>query len=183
MQMGENHAGVSLERIHRESATVLDNLFQLYAHDFSEHVPIAIEPSGRFGVTPGSEWWSREDHFAYLIKRQGALAGFALARAGSRVIEAPDVMDVAEFFILRGERRTGVGKSAAHALFAEFPRAWEVRVRQTNVPALLFWSRAAETWVGRHAEITPCSVDGVAWNVLRFARPNERVCVPSALRR
>jgi predicted acetyltransferase len=183
MQLGENHAGVSLERIDRESAAVLDNLFQLYAHDFSEHVPIAIAPSGLFGVTPGDEWWSRGDHFAYLIKRQGALAGFALVGGGSRVSEAPGVMDVAEFFVLRGERRKGIGTSAAHALFAEFPRAWEVRVRQTNVPALLFWSRAAETWVGRPVESTPCSIDGVAWNVLRFAHPNERVCVPSKPRR
>jgi predicted acetyltransferase len=170
MQLDENDAGVTLERIHRESATVLDNLFQLYAHDFSEHVPIQLEASGRFGVTPGSEWWTLGDHFAYLIKRQGALAGFALARTGSRLIEAPDVMDVAEFFVVRGERRKGLGTSAAHALFAEFPRAWEVRVRQTNVPALRFWSLAAEMWVGGHVESTPYSTDGVAWNALRFAK-------------
>jgi predicted acetyltransferase len=84
------------------------------------------------------------------------------------VTEAPDVMDVAEFFVLRGVRSKGVGTSAAHALFAPFPQAWEVRVRQTNVAALRFWTRAAETWVGRPVASSPFSDKGVEWNVLRF---------------
>ncbi len=170
MRRDQNDAGVTLERIQRDSATVLDNLFELYAYDFSEHVPIQLHPSGRFGITPSDAWWTRGDHFAYLIRREGALAGFALARAGSRVTAAADVMDVAEFFVLRGERRKRIGTRAAHALFAEFPRAWEVRVRQTNVSAMAFWSHAAETWTGRAVEATPLSIDEVTWNVLRFAK-------------
>jgi predicted acetyltransferase len=170
MQLDNNGAVVALERIHREDAAVLENLFELYAYDFSEHVPIRLKPSGRFEITPGETWWTREDHFAYLIKSQDALIGFALARAGSRVSATPDVMDVAEFFVLRGERRKGLGTSAAHALFSEFPRAWEVRVRQTNDAAMRFWAHAAETWLGRAVEGTPALIDGVAWNVLRFAK-------------
>jgi predicted acetyltransferase len=118
-------------------------------------------------LSPGEVWWSREDHLPYFIRWRGDLAGFALVRRGSRVTQAADVMDVAEFFVLRA-RRAGVGTSAAHALFGLFPRAWEVRVRRTNAAGLSFWSRAIESWTGKPAAVTSMSIDGVEWSMLRL---------------
>jgi predicted acetyltransferase len=159
---------VVLEPLTRDSEPVLNNLFELYAYDFSEHVPLPLKASGRFEVTPGDAWWTRDDHFGYLIEVAGELAGFALVRAGSRVTNEPDVMDVAEFFVRRGMRSRGVGTSAAHALFRAFPRTWEVRVRRTNVGALAFWSRAVAQWVGGPVSSQPFRSEGVDWDVLRF---------------
>jgi predicted acetyltransferase len=161
-------AAVSLEPVARDSASTLCNLFELYAYDFSEYVQLQIKASGRFELTPGDVWWTREDHFAYFIKLRGELAGFALVRAGSRVTNAPDVMDVAEFFVLRGIRGKGIGRIAAHALFQAFPRAWEIRVRRTNVAAMQFWSSVAESWVGQPVTSSPFSIEGVDWDVLRL---------------
>jgi predicted acetyltransferase len=161
---------VVLDAITRESATLLNNLFELYAYDFSEQVPLELDASGRFGITPGEVWWTRDDHFPYLIRQGGKLTGFALARRGSRVTSEPDVMDVAEFFVLRGARGTGVGRRAAHALFGAFPGAWEVRVRRSNVAALRFWSRAAEAWANQPVTSQPVCIDGVDWDVLRFGK-------------
>jgi predicted acetyltransferase len=166
-------SAVSLERVTPGTASVLEHLFELYAYDFSEHMPIPIQPSGRFEITPGDAWWTRDAHFGYLIELHDQLAGFALVRAGSQLSQTPEVMDVAEFFVLRGLRGRGVGKSAAHALFETFPRPWEVRVRRTNAAALRFWSRAAETCVGHPVASTPFSVDGVDWDVLRFVTSRE----------
>src|SRR3954470_1620920 len=39
---------VVLEPIARDQAFVLANLFELYVHDFSEQVPIDLQPNGRF---------------------------------------------------------------------------------------------------------------------------------------
>jgi predicted acetyltransferase len=167
--MVRTDAAVTIEAMTRESAPILDNLFELYAYEFSEHMPLRIKASGRFELTPGDAWWTREDHFAYLIKFGAELAGFALVRAGSRVTGAPDVMDVAEFFVLRGLRREGIGRRAAHALFSAFSRAWEIRVRRTNVGALEFWSRTAAAWVRQPVPSSPLRIDGVDWDVLRFA--------------
>ena len=161
-------AAVVLEAVTRDSAPALDNLFELYAYDFSDQVPLRIKASGRFELTPGAVWWTREDHFAYFIKLRGELAGFALLRAGSRVTNAPEVMDVAEFFVLRGIRGKGLGRVAAHALFRAFPGAWEVRVRRTNVAALQFWSRVAVSWVRQPVSSSPFSVEGTDWDLLRF---------------
>jgi predicted acetyltransferase len=161
-------APASLERITRESAPILDNLLELYAHDFSEHVELRIKPNGRFEIRSGDEWWTRDDHFPHLIRWDGELVGFALVRRGSRVTRAVDVMDVAEFFVLRGERGKGIGRSAAFALFRAFPGAWEVRVRRTNGPAMHFWSRVAADWLGHPVATNPFVRDGVDWELLQF---------------
>lgn len=160
---------IALEPIPRERSSVLQNLFELYVHDFSEQVPLRLQQSGRFELSPGEAWWTRDDHFAHFIRVRGELVGFALVRRGSRVTQAVDVMDVAEFFVLRGARRTGVGTVAAHALFRLFPGAWEVRVRLTNPAALRFWSRAVESCTAQPAAATAIAIDGVDWLVLRFA--------------
>lgn len=166
-------ASVELELIPRERAATLANLFELYAHDFSEHVPLQLKPSGRFEQTPGENWWARADHFAYFINVADELAGFALVRRGSRAGGPPGAMDVAEFFVVRGMRRRGVGRAAAHALFQAFPGAWEIRVRHTNTAALRFWSGVVESYVdrcsGTPAARSSLRVDGTDWELLRFA--------------
>jgi predicted acetyltransferase len=166
--MASTEAAVVLEPVSVDRAATLCNLFELYAHDFSEHVPLRIQASGRFELAPADVWWTRADHFAYLIQARGELAGFAMIRAGSRVTDAPEVMDVAEFFVLRGMRGKGVGRLAAHALFMAFPGAWQVRVRRTNVAALCFWSGVIERWLGQPVSSSPFLVEGVDWDLLHF---------------
>jgi predicted acetyltransferase len=161
-------AAVVLEPVTCESAPILGNLFELYAYDFSEQLPLRLKASGRFELAPGEVWWTRADHFAYFIQLRGELAGFALVRAGSSVTNASEVMDVAEFFVLRSVRGQGIGKLAAHALFRAFPGAWEIRVRRTNVAAMRFWSRVAESWVQQPVPTSPFSVEGTDWDLLRF---------------
>ena len=158
---------VALEPITRDQAPVLHNLFELYVHDFSEYVPIDLQPSGRFDVSAGDQWWAREDHFPFFIRANGKLGGFALARRGSRVSAATDVMDVAEFFVVRGARRSGVGSAAALALFGTFPGAWEIRIRRANPAALKFWARVAASWLGSPVASQPFSIEGVDWDLLR----------------
>ncbi len=169
---GSNRAGppsprVALEPIAQEQAAVLRNLTQLYAHDFSEHVPLDLDADGRFDVSLGDRWWT-EDHYPFFIRCDERLCGFALVRRGSQLTGATDVMDVAELFVVRGARRRRVGATAARALFDAFPIGWEVRVRQSNAAALAFWSRAVEAWVGRPVASAPVSSGGVDWSVFRM---------------
>lgn len=160
-----------LEPITKTEAPTLRNLFELYAHDFSEFVPRDIGPNGRFDVPIDEEWWTIGDHFPFFIRHAGALAGFALIKRGSRLTDARDVMDIAEFFVVRGARGKNVGSSAAHALFTAFPGKWEIRVRRSNSTALAFWSRAVEKWLGRPVASTPFSTDGIDREVFRFESP------------
>lgn len=159
---------VALEPIARERALVLANLFQLYAHDFAEYVPLELLQDGRFDVTLADVWWTRADHFPFFVRCEGKLCGFALARRGSRVTGEHDVMDVAEFFVVRGARRRGVGARAARALFEAFPGWWEIRVRRANGAAVQFWSTVAQELTGRPPVPASVSIDGVEWAVLRL---------------
>jgi predicted acetyltransferase len=159
---------VVLEPIPAERAFVLANLFELYVHDFSEQLPIELKPSGKFEPAIDEGWWSRGDHFPFFIRRGDSLVGFALVRQGSRVSSATDVMDVAEFFVVRSVRGHGVGRKAAHALFTAFPGRWEIRVRETNVAAIRFWQGVAHGWLGRLVPFTPFTAGGVAWHLLEL---------------
>jgi predicted acetyltransferase len=159
---------VSLHPISRDEAPTLRNLFELYAYDFSETVPLELHASGRFEVPVSDRWWDDADHFPFFIRENERLYGFALARRGSRITAATDVMDVAEFFVIRGARGKGIGAAAAHALFAAFPGLWEIRVRQTNTLAKRFWGRVANTWAGRPVASEAVTVEDVAWDVFRL---------------
>lgn len=163
----EATCAVVLEPIPRDRVHVLDALFELYAHDFSEYVPLELKESGRFELSAGELWWQRADHHPFFLRASGRLAGFALVRRGSMLVDAPDVMDVAEFFVVRGERRKRTGQAAALALLRRFPGRWEVRVRQSNLPAVRFWSQVLRTLTGAAVDSTPFSRAGVAWQAWR----------------
>jgi predicted acetyltransferase len=68
-------------------------------------------------------------------------AGFALVQRGSRLTGAPDVWDMAEFFVVRRHRKRGVGAEAALRVFAAHRGRWEVRQRRENPAATAFWLR------------------------------------------
>lgn len=150
---------VTLEPVHEEDADVLDRLYQLYAHDWSEHLPLSLDDRGRFDVSVSRAWWSDAARWPFFLREEGRLVGFALVSRGSRAEGSEDAMDVGELFVARGARRRGVGAAAVRALFARFPGPWEVRVRGSNGPARAFWARVlgapVRTWIH----------DGVEWHV------------------
>ena len=150
---------------------MLANLVQLYAHDFSEHVPFDLAPSGRFEIPLDPAWWTVEGRYPFFVRREGKLGGFALVKRGSRVTGTSDVMDLSEFFVIRGMRKRGVGTDAAYALFRAFPGRWEIRVRQSNAGGFRFWSRILDVWAGRSVPSEPCTLTGVAWDVFRIDSP------------
>jgi predicted acetyltransferase len=86
--------------------------------------------------------------YPFLIKVNGHLAGFVLLQKGSQISGDEGIGDVAEFFIVRGYRRLGVGMKAAHEVWKRFPGKWEVRVIVRNQRAKEFWARAIGEFLG-----------------------------------
>ena len=123
-------------------ATLLSNLLELYVHDLSAAFPsIEMGPDGRFGYRDLALYWSEpERRFPFLIRSDARVVGFALAKRGSPVTDDPNVFDVAEFFVIRRYRRSGVGRRAAVLLWNRLPGAWIVRVSEGNPGAVPFWS-------------------------------------------
>jgi predicted acetyltransferase len=159
---------------------IIANLMQLYMHDFSEILAgsaladrTVIGSDGRFADYPLDGWWRDAGHIPLLIRADGRLAGFALLNVRGHSGLAAD-HNMAEFFIARAFRRSGVGKAAAHAIFGGWPGQWEVSVIAPNRAALVFWRNAlvGAPGVGAISENDLCDPNpgGTKWDgtVLRF---------------
>ncbi len=139
----DNASEVTLAAANSCDAPLLSNLLELYVHDLSNIFSIKIGADGRFGYEKLPLYWSAPDtHFAYLIRHEDEVAGFALVTRGSPATDDPDDFDVAEFFVLRAHRRCGVGRRAAFLLWDRRPGRWVVRVSEVNRGALRFWEEA-----------------------------------------
>ena len=150
---------------------VLRNLLELYVHDLSESFPfVQLGADGRFGYPELAAYWTEpEKRFAFLIKEGGKVAGFALVTLGSPAAPEPDVYDIAEFFVLRGYRRSGVGRRAAVLLWKHLPGQWTVRSSEANPSALTFWSDVVAEFTSGTAAISSWSGRTSQFRVFRFA--------------
>lgn len=141
--------GLSIDRATAAERPVLENLVQLYIHDFSElfaGTPRGdLSADGRYLVDiPLADWWHRPDHIPLLLRFHGKLAGFALLNGTSHSGTATD-RNMAEFFVVRKYRRQGLGIATAQAIFSRYPGRWEAAVMRANTGARAFWHRAITT--------------------------------------
>jgi predicted acetyltransferase len=137
--------------------TLLSRLWQLYLHDLSAYEATAPGPDGLFDPGPYFDrYWSEDDRHPLLIEADGRVVGFALVR---RLDD--DTHEMAEFFVLRGERRRGIGRAAARAVFERFPGRWRVAQMRDNVPSHAFWRTVvAEVTGGNYVEVDTDSPPG-----------------------
>jgi predicted acetyltransferase len=160
---------VTLVPARPEDRALLANLLELYVHDLSEIFDVTPGEDGRFGYERLPLYFSEpERRFAFLIRFRGRIAGFALVTRGSPGSDDPDVLDVAEFFVLRGYRRFGVGRQAAVALWDRLRGAWLVRVSEANRAGLPFWDGVIREYT--HGAYTAATRAGSPnpWRVFAF---------------
>jgi predicted acetyltransferase len=152
-----------------EQAPALENLFELYAHDLSAAFELEVGDDGRFGAARLTRFWREPERcFPFLIRVGSALGGFALATRGSPATSDPTDLDVAEFFVLRRYRRSGVGRLAAGALWDRLPSRWIVRVAERNQGARPFWTRTIADYTQRRFTEAQAIVGTRAWTVFQF---------------
>jgi predicted acetyltransferase len=165
----------NLEKVHVDAARpseslLLSNLLELYMHDLSALFPaITLGPDGRFGYPRLPLYWSEPARrYPFLIRDGEQIVGFALVTRGSPAASDPEVFDVAEFFVLRRFRRSGVGRSAAVQLWRSMPGTWVVRVLLANAGALAFWSGAIAHFAGDALREIEHPREPDNWRVLTF---------------
>lgn len=133
---------VEVIRATADQQGVLDNLAELYQHDFTEFDNgDDVGDDGRFGFDKLPLYWIEPERHPFLVRVDGKYAGFALVREVSHFGGDARTADMTEFFVMRKYRRKGVASQVARATFDMFPGPWEVRVLHTNTPAQAFWRR------------------------------------------
>jgi predicted acetyltransferase len=176
-QQGESALGkVEVLAATPEQEPIVANLLELYIHDFSEILELQIGEDGRFGYPSLGSYWREADRFPFLVRADGRLAGLALVRREWTGNEA--TWDMAEFFILRGCRRRGIGMDAAHQMWRRFPGKWTIRVMQANIAGRQFWAQAIAEFSGAAVVATGFDEGGKSWTHFCFefgSRSGERV--------
>jgi predicted acetyltransferase len=165
----------SLERGEPHQKAALENLIQLYIHDFNDFLAperkIGLGEDGRFAdVLKLERYWTEADRAVWFIRVGGQLAGFALLNRQSHCGRHVD-FNMGEFFIARTYRRDGIGWRAAVDLINMHPGQWEIAIGARNLPAKAFWPRVVAAANVSDAETL--EGDGVTWTgpILRCVAP------------
>ncbi len=147
---------------------VMANLLELYIHEFTAFLPIQIGEDGRFGYRNLPLYWSQPTRHLFLVRLDGNLAGLVLVKQGSEMTSDPHVWDMAEFFVLRGFRRSGIGTQIALKVWRDFPGRWEVRVMQKNVAACKFWRHSVSIFASTTPSFSHFQKNGETWEFFSF---------------
>ena len=136
-----------------EDKTILRNLMELYAYDFSEFDQCDVDAHGLFGYNRLDHYWTEPGRYPFLVRVESKLAGLVLVRTLDES-ESNPVRSIAEFFILRKYRHQGIGKAVAHRIFDKFPGQWSVAQVENNHPAQAFWRKVISEYTqGNFQEI------------------------------
>jgi predicted acetyltransferase len=145
-----------------DQAPTLANLLELYVHELSAFFDVEIGEDGKFGYPPLPLYWSDPDRHPFIVKSDGKLAGLVLVKKVS------GIWDMAEFFIIRGARRRGLGTQVVQQVWKRFPGPWEVRVIESNTAAQRFWAGAVATFLGQPFSPARIEKGGMNWTVFSF---------------
>jgi predicted acetyltransferase len=163
---------VSVTRAAPAQAPVIQNLMQLYTHDFSEFWGGTsrgdLNAQGLFDAYPLDQYWSSANWSAMLICCDEVLAGFSLVNDRTHS-GLPAHRNMAEFFILRKHRGRGGGRIAAELIFSLHPGLWEVAVTRKNLRAQQFWRKTIRQ-SAKTSKLQELDLQNERWNgpVLRF---------------
>jgi predicted acetyltransferase len=159
-----------LDPANSDEAPLLANLLELYTHDLSGVFKLDVGAEGRFGYAKLPLYFNEPGRrFPLLFRVAGQLAGFALINRGSPVSDDPDVLDMAEFFVLRRYRRAGVGGRAAALLWDRHPASWVVRVSAGNAAGREFWTPTIANYSAGRYEETQRPGTPHGWHVFQFS--------------
>jgi predicted acetyltransferase len=170
MEISQPTSPVNLEIISAslEQQSIVANLLELYIYDFSEFMDLKLGGDGRFGYEPLPLYWQDPGRYPFLIQVDGHWAGFIFVRRGSQISGDEKVWDMAEFFIVRGYRRLGIGTRVAHTIWRRFPGNWEVRVSDRNQKARDFWGGAIREFIGATIQSVPFKKGDKDWSLFSF---------------
>ncbi len=116
----------------------IENLFVYYIYEMSDLLQTSASEIGLLEPRQHNlkRYWESDNHYPYLIRCNGEIAGFSLLR---KYPNDPKHYDIDQFFVLKKFSRRGVGREAFKQSVAALPGSWITRVLLENKKALAFW--------------------------------------------
>ena len=104
--------------------------------DLAEFRDFEVQADGRYRDDRLRTYLAYEEHWPYLVRSQGEIAGFALVRKAK-----PTTYLIGEFFITPEARGAGVGQGAVSEILRKFAGNWEVPFQNENSNGAAFWRK------------------------------------------
>lgn len=132
--------------VREDEKEILRNLMEKYDYEFSQYVLCDVNPLGLYGYTYFDCYWYEENRWAFFLKVDGKLAGFAMVNDYPEAGESDYCMS--EFFVMYKYRRCGLGKWAAFQLFDRFKGLWQLKRHPKNIGSVHFWDNVINEYTG-----------------------------------
>ena len=132
--------------VREEEKEILRNLLEKYNYEFSQYDRCDVNALGLYGYGYLDNYWTEKNRWAFFLKVDGRLAGFAMVNDYPEAAETK--YNMAEFFVMLKYRRCGLGKWAAFQLFDRFRGTWQLKRHPGNLPSVGFWDRVIGEYTG-----------------------------------
>ncbi|MDE5984013.1 MAG: GNAT family N-acetyltransferase [Eubacterium sp.] len=119
---------------------IIRNLNEKYFYECSFYENMQVDDLGNFGYDYLDAYFTDDDRWAYILRVDDRLAGFAMV---NKYFDDRQNLDfsMAEFFILRYYQGKGIGRYFAHALFDKHRGKWQVAMHSNNKKGIAFWNK------------------------------------------
>ena len=148
---------IEITAVERDEKEILRNLLEKYDYELSQYGDGDVNKLGLYGFDYFDNYWQDgAKRWAYFIKVDGKLAGFAMLVADYFYLKdrQTDYL-MNDFFVMYKYRGTGVGKYAANYLFDKFQGAWQLNTVNRNTGSVAFWKKVIGDYTGGVYEIVP----------------------------
>lgn len=130
---------IELRELTEERHEIAERFWQFFLHDLSEFRDSHPDEHGSFKRRHLEPYLAPDpDRLAYVVYGPTGPVGFAFVYG-----LASDTRRFDQFFVVRSQRRTGVGRAAVKATFSRHPGHWEIGFQNENPTAARFWRRLA----------------------------------------
>jgi predicted acetyltransferase len=145
-------AEIELRELVEETHEIAERFWQLFLHDLSEFRDSHPNEQGAFKRKHLDPYLVADpDRVAYIVHGPTGPVGLSFVYGLTGNARRLD-----QFFIVRSQRRSGIGRTAAEATVRRHPGRWEVGFQNENPMAARFWRRlAAEIGTDVHERLQP----------------------------
>ncbi len=158
--------------------SLVEELMQDYLREFSALTEVEKNPDGSYRYPYLDYYWADPARLPFLIRQKSEIVGFAFVRNEMDPVNGQPLSQIAEFFVLPGQRRTGIGQATAKKLWDMFPGIWTVDVLKNNTGAYAFWLRVVTEYTQGEFEETGLENNQRQWTSFSFPSRSPMDIIP-----